>query len=106
LPDVITTTLENGQQSKVESDYQFPVLDPNGYHYSDGNVIAQREYDYGAGAPGPLRRTTTKTYLAASNSNYGNQNLMSLLSSTNVDDGVLRNYAFFNYDEYTLANSG
>ena len=42
-------------QSKTEQD-----VDAN------GNVTAVREYGFGSGAPGPLYRTTTTTYLATS----------------------------------------
>jgi RHS repeat-associated protein len=101
----ITTTV-GGQQKKVEMDYNYPVLDFGTYPLTDGNVVARREYDYGS--PGALLRTTTTAYLANSNSNYLNKNLISLPSSVKVQNGAgtQQGYTTFSYDEYSLASSG
>lgn len=99
----------SGPQNRVETDYEYPALDYGQYPLSDGNVVAQREYDYGNGAPGALLRTTTTTYEAVSNNvNYQNGNLWSLVSSVTVKNGAgtQQGYTGFNYDEYGLVSSG
>ena len=104
---ITTTTLDTGQQRKVEMDYNYPLLDGS-YQVSDGNVSAQREYDYGQSSPGPLLRSTVKSYVDSANSNYLNANLLTLLASVTVRDGAgtQKSYSTFNYDGYPLASSG
>lgn len=104
LPIRMTTTWPTAQVTKVETDYD--SNGPAGMPY--GNVIAQREYDYGSSAPGALLRTTTTHYLAFSNSAYLTNNLVSLKSSAQVTDssGTQRALTTYAYDESSLAPSG
>lgn len=106
LPSRITTTLDSGQQKKVEMDYNYPLHGNSSDLLSDGNVTTQREYDYGSGSP-LLLRTTSKTYKDSTNSAYLNANLVNPLSSVKVMNagGVQLSYSSFNYDEYALASS-
>jgi RHS repeat-associated protein len=108
LASRITTALANGKQKKVEMDYEYPVLDHSLWPLSEGNVVSQREYDFGSGAPGSLLRTTTTTYLAASNANYRNNNLWSLASSVKVLNGAgtQQAYTTLSYDEGSRVSSG
>jgi RHS repeat-associated protein len=78
LPKRVTTTWPNGQVSKIEKDYLFDVTFPSGgtIPTSYGNVVAQREYDYGNGSPGPLLRATNYSFLRQSNTNYQTANLL------------------------------
>jgi RHS repeat-associated protein len=91
-----TVIWPNGLQTKTERDY----------NYEYGQVLTQREYDYGNGAPGPLLRTTNTAYVAPSNSTYLTNNLLNLTSSVQVLDGngVQRAYTTFGYDEYQPLN--
>src|SRR5258708_27980237 len=69
-PIRVTTILDNGLTTKVETDYD-PAPDSNGViSYNRSNVIEKRDYAYGQGAPGPLLRRTDYTYLHNSNSAY------------------------------------
>jgi RHS repeat-associated protein len=102
FPIRTTTTWPNGKVTKVERDYD---SGPNGTY---GNVIAQREYDYGNGSPGPLLRTTTTSYYYASHSTYLTNNLIALPASVQVTDagGTQRAYTTYGYDERSLQPSG
>jgi RHS repeat-associated protein len=108
LPIRVTTTLANGNQTKVEMDYNYPLYGNYADALSDGNITAKREYDYGSGAPGPLLRTTSKTYMDSVNSAYLNANLVTPLSSVAVTNniGTRASYSTFNYDEFGLISSG
>jgi RHS repeat-associated protein len=106
-----TTTWPNGKVTKVEKDYDagFTCLYCNGRTNAQyGNVVAEREYDYGSGAPGSLLRTTTTNYLAFSNSTYLTNNLLDPPSSVQITDGggTQRAYTTYGYDEYGLQTSG
>src|SRR5262249_11726381 len=83
----------------------FPVTNYTG---SFGKVVAEREYDWGQGAPGPLMRQTLTSYLWQSNSNYLSNNFLDLVSSSTVKDGSGNQVAqtTFGYDEYALNGSG
>lgn len=101
------TTLPNGQQKVITFGYEYPVLDYGQYPLSDGNVVQKIEYDYSGNPAGTLPRTTTSTYLSNSNSNYLNNNLLSLLSSVIVTDVTgQRSATTYGYDEYSLGSSG
>jgi len=72
-PTSTTTTLENGQQARMETDYG-----------DYGNVMETREFDWGA--PGPLLRRTTFTYLT--DSNYISRQILNLVTRVVVKDGA------------------
>ncbi|HEY2495815.1 MAG TPA: hypothetical protein VGK24_01995, partial [Candidatus Angelobacter sp.] len=75
-PIRITTILDNGLTSKIETDYD-PLPDTNGViSFSRSNVTEKREYDYGQNAPGALIRRTTYTYQHNANSNYATANIV------------------------------
>jgi RHS repeat-associated protein len=106
-PIRVTTTLDNGLVSKVETDYD-PQPDNNGViSYSRSNVIERREYDFGQGAPGPLVRRTTYTYLHNANSAYATANIVDKVLNTTVYDGAGNIVAQTQngYDETALANT-
>jgi RHS repeat-associated protein len=86
-----TTILDNGQQTKTETDYEtfsqaadptiaVPVV-------TRLNPIEKREYAYGAGAPGALIRRTDYTYLHTGNQNYLSRNIVRQVATTTVYDG-------------------
>src|SRR3989454_12258669 len=60
-----TTTLNDGQVSKVETDFEtFQNTFLNSpFTNTRLNVTERREFAYGAGTPGPLVRRTDNTYL-------------------------------------------
>src|SRR5713101_382098 len=105
VPTVVTTTLPNGKVNQIQQDY---ASDPHSLIY--GNVIEQREYDYGQGTPGtpgPLLRKTLTSLLWQSNSNYLNLGMLDLPFSTVVRDGSGNRVAEtdYSYDNYS-ATSG
>jgi RHS repeat-associated protein len=108
FPIRVTTTLPNGMVRKAETDYDAALayhgpLDgiqwndqPGGpintepvtnYTGSYGKVVAQREYDWGQGAPGALLRQTLTTYQWQANSAYLSANLLDLPATVIVKDG-------------------
>jgi RHS repeat-associated protein len=114
--EIRTTTIwPNGLQTKVEKDYDAgfifvnPIPQGGGpWTGTFGNVVQQREYAYGTGAPGALVRKTETAYLALTNSGYRDNNLIDLVSSVTVRDGAgtqkaLTTYA---YDTQALQASG
>lgn len=96
FPKIITTTWPSGKVSKIEKDYDTYLVykDPvNGWRTgSYGNVIEEREFDYGNGTPGPLLRRTDYTYRAFDGSplasSYLSANLVNLVGSVTVYDGA------------------
>lgn len=62
LPVRKTITLDDGQVSKTEWDYDFRNL-----FEADSPVTEQREFDYGTGAPGGLLRRTDYSWLQVDN---------------------------------------
>jgi len=54
-----------------------------------GNVIEMREFDWGAGAPGPLLRRTKNTYLHDSNSNYLTYNIVNKVLTQTICNGTV-----------------
>jgi YD repeat-containing protein len=105
LPSSVTTTWPNGQVSQVQNDYD---SEGSSVVTSYGQLIAKREYAYGNGAPGPLVRTTTTTYVAPANSNYFTSNLLNLVSSVQITDKTGTQIALtsYGYDEFPLTSSG
>lgn len=88
VPIRVTTTWPNGKVKKIEKDYDtgftFGAYG-NQYSATYGNVVAEREYNYGTGSPGALLRETFTNYLAPQNTNYlGDNNLLNLVSSQQV----------------------
>jgi len=107
LPIRVTTIWPNGKTTKVETDYDASFHNGSN-NFSYGDVLAVREYDYGSGAPGPLRRTTTNTYLPFTNSSCLTANLLDLISTSTITDGSGTQIAksTYSYDGYTLQSSG
>jgi RHS repeat-associated protein len=106
-PIRMTTILDNGLTSKVETDYD-PLPDTNGViSFSRSNVTERREYDYGQGAPGPLLRRTDYTYQHNANSAYATANIVDKVLKTIVYDGAGNIVAqtLNGYDETPLANT-
>ncbi len=122
LPTSIVTSLENGLVSKKEFTYDVAtfdfyqcVMDQPFFCTQDnslvlnipvstsrGNVLTEKEYDWGQGAPGALLRTTTNEYLHDANSNYANANIVSKITRQTVTDG---SGAMVAKTEYTYDNS-
>ncbi|WP_220464965.1 RHS repeat-associated core domain-containing protein [Granulicella sp. 5B5] len=88
-----TTTLENGQTSQVQTDFetfQYPCVDAGGACTGTAtrlNPTETREYDYGTGGPGALLRRTDYTYLHTGNQNYIDLNIVDKPTSITVYDG-------------------
>ena len=108
-PSQITTIFPNGQQRMTTYTYDstFPLYEPfftsSGLYGegcaapgkgSYGLALTKKEYDYG----GSLLRTTTTNWLALSNSNYLNANLLNLSSSVQVTGVGPGSYATYVYD--------
>ena len=122
VPIRVTTILPNGQTSKVETDYDsgFSYRDPmygdpnvfppqtHTYTVTYGRPVAQREYDWGQGAPGALLRQTLTTYQWQVGNLYFNNNFLDLPFSVKVLDsaGNLCAETDYTYDEGTPANAG
>ncbi len=75
-PTVKTIIAENNWQTKIE-----PVFDA-----FNGNLKEERLYDWGDGAPGPLLRKTTITYLTGAP--YTDRNILNRVTQTKVVDGA------------------
>jgi RHS repeat-associated protein len=116
-----TTAWPNGQVSKIERTYDSgfndthhyfrccTVPDNDPFHALYGVVISERTYDFGSGAPGPLLAQTNTSYIAFSNSNYLNSNLLALPSSQTVLNGSGNKCAETTYgydDPARLVSSG
>ena len=76
-----------------------------------GNVVTDKQYDYGTSGPGSLLRTTSTSYLALSSggTSYLNRDLIDLVSAVTVDDGsgVQDSYLQNSYDQSGyVADSG
>jgi len=106
-PIRVTTTLDDGQVSKVETDYEtftYTYLGSTGTAFRS-NVTEQREYSYGSSAAGPLMRKTDYTYLHSSNTTYNNLNIVNRPTSVITYDngGVAKAQVQYEYDNYTQA---
>ena len=118
-PIRITTTLDAGQVTKKEFDYEtftysyhnlhdYPgYLTPGTFSTSRGNVTAIREYHYGAGAPGALARQTILSYLHNSNSAYLPYNIVNKVVTRTISDGAGAQQAQtrFEYDNYVAGDN-
>jgi RHS repeat-associated protein len=86
-----TTILENGMQSKSETDYEMfqQAADPTigGFNVTRLNPIEKREFDWGSNAPGNLLRRTDYAYLHTGNQNYLSRNIVRQVTTTTVYDG-------------------
>ena len=112
----VTTTLENGQASKVETDYDTPFpytvpfaqttpLLPSCTCYAvRKNLRERREFDFGA----VLIRTTGFAYLHEANSTYVNLNIVdrptSVLTYSGSSNTTPVAKTFYEYDVYTHPN--
>ena len=119
LPSVITTTLPNNRVSQIQRDYvetdgvtgtvQVHDYLHNNYYNLPLNLIEQREYDYGVGAPPsvPTKRTHYKYVFEGSNQ-YLMRNILDRVSSVTVYDGSSTQVAktTYGFDEYALTSSG
>jgi len=109
-----TTTLDNGQANQTQTDYETFQ-----YSCSDAacpgtatrmNPTEIREYDYGAGSPGPLMRRTDYTYLHNNPTNgatYTALNIVNKVLATTVYDGSSNQVSqtVNEYDNYTAGIS-
>src|SRR5262249_27232343 len=66
-----------------------------------GNVVVEKEYDWGQGAPGPLLKETDTTYQWQVNSNYLTSRLVDLPALVIIKDGSGNRVAEtdYTYDE-------
>jgi len=117
VPLTITTTNSPNKISQVVKTYDSGVLiSGSSTNAIYGNVLTEKQYDYGTGAHGPLLRSTSTQYLALSNNNYLNNNLLELPSQVAVFAGTPGTGACgangasactsYGYDGSTLASSG
>jgi YD repeat-containing protein len=114
VPIHITTTwAANNKVSRIEKDYDSGFAFVRGTIHSTtsaiyGDVVAEREYDYGTGTWGSLLRQTLTSYLAFNNSPYLSYNLLKIPSSVQVNDGggTQRAYTTYSYDGSGLSSSG
>lgn len=108
-------TLETGLVSRTEwdmsGDASYPFIDYHNTSLIPANITEKREYAYGQGAPGPLVRKTTYTWLHL-NPNTANQDYMSSainnvhrkLSETVYDgSGNMVSQSTYDYDNYSTA---
>ncbi|HYG99310.1 MAG TPA: RHS repeat-associated core domain-containing protein [Terriglobales bacterium] len=110
VPTRITTTLDNGQQSKIERTYD-PGFNNGAYIF--GNVMTETEWDFGNST---VLRFTKKTYKALDDPSYRSANLLDLVSSVLVAGSTTAlpnsctmdaassrcSYTTYGYDESTL----
>ena len=88
-----TTTLENGQASQTQTDYEtftYPCVDAGGACTGTAtrlNPTETREYDYGTSGPGALLRRTDYAYLHTGNQSYINLNIVDKPTTITVYDG-------------------
>src|SRR5437763_11595820 len=81
--EVRTTIYPGGQVSLVHKDYD----SWSNSSYTYGNVIAEKVYDWGPGAPGGLLRETDISYVWQSDSRYRTANLLDLPATVVTKDG-------------------
>src|SRR5579859_1984612 len=114
-PTSVTTTLDNGQVTQTQTDYETFSF-PDNY----GNEVATRKnpseirvYDYGSGAPGNLIEKTDYTYLHNDVPAYATLNIVDRPSTVTISDGsgnvaALTSYEYDNYSHagQTFSPSG
>jgi len=123
VPSRVTTIWPNGQQSKVEMDYDNGFTTQESTYDNNGNwtgscstcggglygiLLATREYNLGNGAAGPLLRTTSTPSIALANQSYFINNLLQLPSSRTISDasGATASFTVYGYDQTALQPSG
>jgi RHS repeat-associated protein len=103
-PIRVTTTLDNGLVSKVETDYDITAYMVGGVvsPASNLNISERRFYAYGSGAPGALLKKIDYTYLHSSNSAYLPLNIIDRVIFTKTYDGngTLVSQSQNEYDNY------
>ncbi len=105
FPTVITTTLGNGKVSQINKSYDSglgagaPIF---------GNVMVQKEYDWGQGGPGTLLRETDTSYQWQVDARYLIAHMLDLPASVTIKDGNGCTLAVteYKYDEGSLQPSG
>ena len=106
LPIRVTTTWnQQNLVSKTETDWDDGTIQLGlTVHFSWGNPVAVREYDWGIGSPGPLMRSTSYNYLHLQNSIYKNVNIADKVTSKSVYDGpgTLQAQTIISYDGSSL----
>jgi len=95
-----TTTLDNNQQSQIQTDFGDTSLTMN--------PTEKREYAFGSGAPGALIRRTDYSYLHTNNQTYLNLGILDRVTSVVTYDGsgnlIAQNQN--EYDNYTQGIQG
>src|SRR5215831_1221666 len=108
-----TTWNQSNLVRKVETDWDLKTVFTSAAQtevFSWKNPIEVREYDWGAGSPGPLLKRTHYSYrhLEADGTSYFNQNLASLPTLTQMFDGAgnLLAQTQNTYDGTAVASTG
>ncbi|HTC48449.1 MAG TPA: hypothetical protein VK722_14085, partial [Candidatus Aquilonibacter sp.] len=103
-PIQVTTTLDNGEVTETQTDYE-TFTDPAGETASRLNITAFREYDYSTGTP-PLLRQTKYSYLHQSNPVYATLNIVNRVTLKTIYNGGGTQVAqtTYEYDNYSHAN--
>jgi RHS repeat-associated protein len=110
-PTQIVTSWPNGQVKETDIGYDpgftIGTLTFNGTNTGIyGKATSKSDYDYGASSHGALLRTTSTQYLALSNSNYLNNNLLNLPSQIQVSGNGAVALTTYGYDESSRTTSG
>jgi RHS repeat-associated protein len=104
-----TTTLENGQTSAVQTDYEtftYPCANGCTGVATRMNPTERREYDYAASGAGPLIRRTDYAYLHNNNQSYVSLNIVDKPTTITVYDGNgnMGAQTVNEYDNYSHSN--
>ena len=106
-----TVTLESGQKTKTETDFETFTYVFNMGELGTGTFTAtrlnpteRREYAFGPTAPGALVRKTSYSLLHTGNSNYLSRNIVDRVTATITRDGggAIKAQSTNEYDVYTL----
>lgn len=104
-----TISWPNGQIRKTEFSYDSGFVFNSGFSTGIyGQEVVRNEFDYGAGAPGALLRSSRTSYLWQTNSQYLTYNVLNVPSVVTVQDGTGNrvSQATISYDEAFPAASG
>jgi RHS repeat-associated protein len=112
-PTSVTTTLDNGTQTQVQTDIETFTISPANAYLATGtrlNPTERREYAYGPSAPGGLFRRTDYAYLhnnATNGATYVGLNIVNRVASSTVynSSGTQVGQVTQEYDNYTLGIS-
>jgi RHS repeat-associated protein len=102
LPITVKTTLyPGGKVSLIQKTYDTSLTDPTSGNTSYGTVVAEKEFDWGQGAPGGLLREIDTRYVWQSDARYLAANLLDLPASVIMRDGSGNRVAEtdYTYDE-------